>query len=191
MSSPAALAIIKPMQHETYLAWLDLEMTGLDPEKDVILEIATVVTDGELRVIAEGPLIAVHQDEHALALMDSWCRETHGRSGLVERVRNSTITTLEAQARTIEFIAKYCPQKKVPLCGNTIGQDRRFLAKYMPLLNDFFHYRSVDVSTIKELVGRWYPDKKYDHSKSKQHQAMEDIRESIAELNYYRKSVFR
>jgi oligoribonuclease len=179
------------MQSETNLAWLDLEMTGLEPEKDAILEIATIVTDSELRVIAEGPLIAVHQDEHTLTLMDSWCRDTHEKSGLTDRVRNSTITALEAQARTLEFIAKYCPQKKVPLCGNTIGQDRRFLAKYMPLLNNFFHYRSVDVSTIKELVGRWYPEKKYAHPKSKQHQALEDIRESIAELNYYRKSVFR
>lgn len=178
------------MQSETHLAWLDLEMTGLDPDKDAILEIATVVTDGELRVIAEGPLMAVHQGEETLALMDSWCKDTHGKSGLTLRVQNSEIDVLEAQARTLEFLAKYCPPRKVPLCGNTIGQDRRFLAHYMPLLNDFFHYRSVDVSTIKELVCRWYPSKKYNHSKSKQHQALDDIRESIAELDYYRKTVF-
>ena len=179
------------VKDEYNLAWLDLEMTGLDPEKDLILEIATIVTDRELQVIAEGPLMAIHQDEAALSAMDSWCKDTHGKSGLIDRVRTSAINELEAQARTIEFIARYCPQKKVPLCGNTIGQDRRFLSRYMPLLNDFFHYRSVDVSTIKELVSRWYPTQKYNHAKSKQHKALDDIRESIAELDYYRKIVFK
>ncbi len=179
------------MQSETNLAWLDLEMTGLDPEKDIILEIATIVTDSELNLIAEGPVIAIRQSEHALALMDTWCRETHSKSGLIDRVRSSTIEVLEAQARTLEFIAKYCPRRKIPLCGNTIGQDRRFLARYMPILNEFFHYRSVDVSTVKELVARWYPDKKYEHQKNKKHQALEDIRESISELAYYRKTIFK
>ncbi len=179
------------MQDERNLAWLDLEMTGLDPERDTILEIATIVTDSELRVLGEGPVFAVHQSDEVLSKMDPWCVEQHGKSGLTDRVRASRATMAEAQARTVEFIAKFCPEKKVPLCGNTIGQDRRFLVKYMPVLHDYFHYRSIDVSTIKELVARWYPAQKYIFTKSKQHEALEDIRESIAELSHYRKTVFK
>jgi|SRR5579883_668264 len=179
------------MQDEKNLAWLDLEMTGLDPETDTILEIATIVTDSELRVLSEGPVFAVHQPDHVLAKMDPWCVEQHGKSGLTERVRQSTTSMAEAQARTVEFIARYCPEKKVPLCGNTIGQDRRFLVRYMPVLHDYFHYRSLDVSTVKELVSRWYPSQKYVYTKTKQHEALADIRESIAELAYYRKTVFK
>ena len=179
------------MQDERNLLWLDLEMTGLDPDKDTILEIATVATDSELKPLADGPCLAVHHGDAVLSQMDPWCVEQHGKSGLTERVRKSRVTLEEAQARTLEFVARWCPEKKVPLCGNTIGQDRRFLVRYMPRLHDYFHYRSIDVSTVKELVSRWYPGDKYTYSKTKQHQALEDIRESIAELQHYRKNVFK
>ncbi|MBI3551055.1 MAG: oligoribonuclease [Elusimicrobia bacterium] len=179
------------MQDEKNLAWLDLEMTGLEPEKDLIMEIATIVTDSELNVLAEGPVMAIHQPKKILDYMDPWCVEQHGKSGLSERCLKSKVTVAEAQARTVEFISQYCPERKAPLCGNTIGQDRRFLVKYMPVLHEYFHYRSIDVSTVKELVSRWYPDEKYVYSKTKQHEALEDIRESIAELQHYRKTVFK
>ncbi len=179
------------MQDEKNLAWMDLEMTGLDPERDTILEIATVITDSDLSVVAEGPCLAIHHPEEVLRTMDPWCREQHGKSGLTERARNSRATMEEAQARTLEFVARFCPPQKAPLCGNTIGQDRRFLIKYMPRLHDYFHYRSIDVSTLKELVLRWYPGEKYRYSKTKQHEALSDVRESIAELAHYRKTVFR
>ncbi|OGR85162.1 MAG: oligoribonuclease [Elusimicrobia bacterium RIFCSPHIGHO2_02_FULL_57_9] len=178
-------------QDEKNLAWLDLEMTGLEPERDTILEIATIVTDSNLNVFAEGPSLAVHQSNEILTGMDPWCVEQHSKSGLSEKVRKSPITMAEAESRTLEFISQYCPPKKAPLCGNTIGQDRRFLVKYMPRLHDYFHYRSIDVSTVKELVQRWYPGQKYIYSKSKQHEALEDIRESIAELAHYRRTVFK
>lgn len=173
------------------LVWLDLEMTGLDPEKDVVLEIATVVTDSELSILAEGPCLAIKHPDAVLDGMDPWCVEQHGRSGLTQRCRESRVTTLDAQARTLEFLSSWCVPGKSPLCGNTIGQDRRFLVKYMPRLSEFFHYRSIDVSSIKELVQRWYPEAKYSYSKSKQHLSLEDVRESIAELVHYRKTVFR
>ena len=162
------------------LVWLDLEMTGLDPERDLILEIATVVTDSQLAVLAEGPCLAVHQSDDILDGMDPWCVEQHGRSGLTQRCRESAVSVLDAQARTLEFLAAWCAPGKSPLCGNTIGQDRRFLVKYMPRLHDFFHYRSIDVSSIKELVARWYPESKYQYSKSKAHLSLDDVRESIA-----------
>ena len=180
-----------PRVEESNLVWLDLEMTGLEPEKDLILEIATVVTDSELRILAEGPCLAIHQADGILNSMDPWCVEQHGKSGLTQRCRDSKVSELDAQARTLEFLAQWCVPGKSPLCGNTIGQDRRFLVKYMPRLSDFFHYRSIDVSSIKELVQRWYPDAKYEYSKSKQHLSLEDVRESIAELVHYRKAVFR
>jgi len=179
------------MMSEKNLVWLDLEMTGLNPDKDTILEIATVVTDSDLRELAEGPCLAIHQSDEVLARMDPWCVEHHGQSGLSDRVRRSAATMAEAQARTLEFVARFCPPGSALLCGNTIGQDRRFLARHMPLLHAFFHYRSIDVSTLKELVQRWYPDKKYAYSKTKQHAALSDLRESIAELAHYRKTVFK
>jgi oligoribonuclease len=179
------------MQDEKNLAWLDLEMTGLDPEVDTIMEIATIVTDSQLNVLAEGPVMAIHHTDDVLARMDPWCVEQHGKSGLSDRCRKSKITAAEAQARTIEFLSKFCPEKKAPLCGNTIGQDRRFLVRYMNPLHEFFHYRSIDVSTVKELVQRWYPEHKYVYTKTKQHEALADIRESIAELVHYRKTVFK
>lgn len=183
--------MMAPMQDERNLAWLDLEMTGLEPATDLIMEIATIVTDSELKVLAEGPVMAIHQPKDVLDHMDPWCVDQHGRSGLTAKCLASTISVEEAQARTVEFIAKFCPERKAPLCGNTIGQDRRFLVKYMPVLHEYFHYRSIDVSTVKELVARWYPDQKYVYSKVKQHEALEDIRESIAELQHYRKTVFK
>jgi oligoribonuclease len=173
------------------LVWLDCEMTGLEPEKDLILEIATIVTDGELNILAEGPCLAIHQSDEVLEDMDPWCVDQHGKSGLTQRCRESRTGVLDAQAKTLEFLSRWCAPGKSPLCGNTIGQDRRFLAKYMPRLNDFFHYRSVDVSSIKELVLRWYPDAKYTYSKNKQHLSLEDVKESIAELVHYRKTVFK
>ena len=180
-----------PSQDERNLVWLDLEMTGLDPETDKILEIATVVTDSDLTVLAEGPCLVIHHPEAVLAGMDPWCVEQHGKSGLTERSRRSTVTVAQAQAQTLEFVSAYCPEKKAPLCGNTIGQDRRFLVRYMPRLHDFFHYRSIDVSAVKELVARWYPDSKYIYTKTKQHEALSDIHESLAELRHYRKAVFK
>lgn len=180
-----------PKADDKNLVWLDLEMTGLEPEKDLILEIATVVTDSELNILAEGPCLAIHQPDSVLEGMDPWCVEQHGKSGLTQRCRESRTTVLDAQARTLEFLAQWCSAGKSPLCGNTIGQDRRFLVKYMPRLHDFFHYRSIDVSSIKELVQRWYPDAKYVYSKSKAHLSLEDVRESIAELVHYRKTVFK
>lgn len=179
------------MTDEKNLVWLDLEMTGLDPETCTIIEIATIVTDSQLKILAEGPSLAVHQSDEVLSAMDPWCVEQHGKSGLTQRVRESRVTMQEAQARTLEFLSAYCLQGKSPLCGNTIGQDRRFLVKYMPILHDFFHYRSIDVSTVKELVQRWYPESKYVYTKTKQHEALADIRESIAELQHYRRTVFR
>jgi oligoribonuclease len=180
-----------PGPDEKNLVWLDLEMTGLEPDRDVILEIATIVTDGELNILAEGPCLAVHQPSDVLDGMDPWCVDQHGKSGLTQRCRDSRITELDAQARTLEFLSHWCAPGKSPLCGNTIGQDRRFLVKYMPRLHDFFHYRSIDVSSIKELVQRWYPDAKYVYSKNKQHLSLEDVKESIAELVHYRKNVFK
>ena len=180
-----------PKPDEKNLIWLDLEMTGLDPEKDVILEIATVVTDQQLHVLAEGPCIAIRQPLSVLESMDPWCVDQHGKSGLTLRCRESKIDVSEAQARTLEFLAQWCVPGKSPLCGNTIGQDRRFLVKYMPRLSDFFHYRSIDVSSIKELVARWYPEAKYQYSKSKAHLSLADVHESITELVHYRKTVFR
>jgi oligoribonuclease len=180
-----------PTADDKNLVWLDLEMTGLEPAKDLILEIATVITDSQLNILAEGPCVAIHQADEVLDGMDPWCVEQHGKSGLTQRCRESKITEADAQFRTLAFLGQWCAPGKSPLCGNTIGQDRRFLVKYMPRLNDFFHYRSVDVSSIKELVSRWYPDAKYVYSKNKQHLSLEDVKESIAEMVHYRKTVFK
>jgi oligoribonuclease len=173
------------------LVWLDLEMTGLDPERHTIMEIGTVVTDSHLNVVAEGPSIAIHQTPAALERMDSWCVEHHGKSGLTDKCRHSKVSLAQAEERTLEFLKKYLKPDESPLCGNSIGQDRRFLVKYMPKLESFFHYRNVDVSSIKELVHRWYPRTSYAPEKKKSHQVLDDIRESIEELKFYRREIFK
>jgi oligoribonuclease len=174
------------MQNPNNLIWIDLEMTGLDPDTDVIIEMATIVTDSQLNILAEGPVIAVHQSDERLAAMDEWNTRTHGDSGLTQRVRESTISQAEAEAQTIAFLEQWVPAGKSPICGNSIGQDRRFLYRYMPTLEAYFHYRYLDVSTLKILAGMWAPQLKEGFQKRGTHQALDDIRESIAELAYYR-----
>lgn len=172
------------------LIWIDLEMTGLQPEQDEILEIATLVTDSDLRVLCAGPVLAVHHDEAALARMDDWNRRTHGASGLIGRVRESRLDTAAVEAQTLDFLSIHVTAGTSPICGNSVCQDRRFLARHMPRLERFFHYRMIDVSTLKELAHRWYPElPKF--PKSERHEALSDIRESLAELAYYRTRIFR
>ncbi|NJC99971.1 oligoribonuclease [Candidatus Erwinia dacicola] len=168
------------------LIWIDLEMTGLDPEQDRIIEIATLVTDADLNILAEGPVFAVHQSDAQLALMDEWNVNTHTHSGLVERVKASQYDDRAAELATIEFLKQWVPHNSSPICGNSIGQDRRFLFKYMPELEAYFHYRYLDVSTLKELARRWKPEILPSFKKQGIHQALDDIRESVAELAYYR-----
>lgn len=168
------------------LVWIDLEMTGLDPERDCILEIATIVTDNTLKVLAEGPVFAIHQDEAVLGAMDDWNRSHHGASGLVDRVRASVTDEATAERLTIEFLSKWSEPGSSPMCGNSIGQDRRFLVRYMPKLEKFFHYRNVDVSTLKELAKRWKPEAYTSFKKAQKHTALADVHESIDELAHYR-----
>ncbi|MDE0706293.1 MAG: oligoribonuclease [Candidatus Poseidoniales archaeon] len=175
---------------EERLVWMDLEMTGLEPEENTIIEIATIVTEGDLTVVAEGPAFAISQPESELAKMDDWNLTHHTENGLLDRVRNHGIPMAEAEALTIEFLREHCIEGISPLCGNTIGQDRRFLRRYMPELHDFFHYRSVDVTSIKQLVDRWYPDLPR-ATKPAGHRALDDIRGSIVELEHYREHIFR
>ncbi|MBT1450200.1 oligoribonuclease [Glaciecola sp. XM2] len=177
--------------HEQNLVWIDMEMTGLDPETCVVLEIASIVTDKELNVLAQGPVIAVHQSDEILDAMDEWCTRTHGESGLTKRCQESEYSVDDATNATIAFLEQWVPKGKSPLCGNSISQDRRFLVKYMPDLDDYFHYRNVDVSTIKELCARWKPDVASGFKKKGVHLALDDIKESIEELQYYRKHVFK
>jgi oligoribonuclease len=173
-------------QDSQNLIWIDLEMTGLDPDSDLIIEIATVVTDKDLNILAQGPVLAVHQSDAALAAMDDWNQLHHGQSGLIERVKASTIDDAEAERLTIEFLKQWVPENTSPICGNSIGQDRRFLYRYMPKLEAYFHYRNIDVSTLKELAARWAPEIKDGFNKVSSHQALDDIIESIEELRYYR-----
>ncbi len=179
------------MQNPQNLIWIDLEMTGLEPDSDVILEIATIVTDAQLNVLAEGPSLVVHQSDAVLDGMNPWCIEQHGKSGLTQRVRESRIDPAAAVARTLEFLRQWVPERSSPMCGNSIGQDRRFLVRYMPRLEAFFHYRNLDVSTIKELAARWAPAVKDGFTKDSSHLALDDIRDSIAELKYYREHLFK
>lgn len=172
------------------LIWVDMEMTGLDPESCVVLEIATIVTDKELNILAEGPVLAIHQSDAVLANMNEWCIATHGKTGLTERCRQSTLSVADAEAQTLAFLAEWVPAGKSPLCGNSIGQDRRFMVKYMPQLEAYCHYRNIDVSTIKELAKRWQPAALDGFHKKGIHLALDDIRESIAELQFYREKLF-
>ena len=173
------------------LVWIDLEMTGLDPLRDHVIEIATIVTDSGLNVLAEGPVIAIHQPESVLAGLDEWNRNTHGASGLLDRVRASTVTAADAEARTLAFLEQHAEAGSSPMCGNSICQDRRFLAREMPALESFFHYRNLDVSTVKELARRWAPDVLAGVQKSSTHAALDDVRESIEELTHYRRVFLR
>ena len=172
------------------LIWIDLEMTGLNPDEDRIIEIATIVTDKELNVLAEGPVLAVHQPDDIIGGMDEWNTTTHTASGLVERVRQSAHDDRRAEAETLEFLADWVERGMSPMCGNSICQDRRFLWRYMPSLEAWFHYRNLDVSTIKELTRRWAPELLAGVKKDSKHQALDDIRDSIEEMRYYRQKVF-
>lgn len=173
------------------LIWIDLEMTGLSPEDDRIIEIATLVTDHKLNVLAEGPVLAVTQSEELLAGMDEWNTRQHGASGLVERVRNSGVSESDAEQQTLAFLREYVPNGASPMCGNSICQDRRFLYNYMPQLEAYFHYRHIDVSTLKELARRWAPNIADGVEKESAHLAMDDIRDSVAELVYYRNTMLK
>lgn len=176
---------------ERNLIWVDLEMTGLDPETDRIIEVAMVVTDADLNILAEGPVYAIHQSDEVLDGMDAWNKGTHGKSGLIDRVRESTVTEEMAEAALIEFLKPFVPKGKSPMCGNTICQDRRFMAKTMPKLEAYFHYRNLDVSTLKEMARRWKPELVDGFKKMQKHTALADILESIEELRYYREHFIR
>ena len=173
------------------LIWIDLEMTGLDPARDHIIEIATIVTNSDLEILAEGPVIAIHQSDAVLGAMDEWNTRQHGQSGLTERVRQSRFDEQEAERLTLEFLERLVPAGKSPMCGNSICQDRRFLARWMPRLEAYFHYRNLDVSTIKELARRWAPSIYDGLQKESRHLALDDIRDSIEELRYYRRHFLR
>jgi oligoribonuclease len=182
----AAAASPSPRSKDFNLVWIDMEMTGLDPEGDRIIEVAAVVTDPDLNVLAEGPVFAIHQSDETLDKMDNWNKGTHGRSGLIDRVKASTVTEAQAEEQLIAFLKQWVPAGKSPMCGNSICQDRRFMARGMPKLENFFHYRNLDVSTLKELCRRWKPELASGFKKHQKHTALADIIESIEELKYYR-----
>lgn len=173
-------------QDKQNLIWIDLEMTGLDPEKERIIEIATIVTDKDLNILAEGPVLAIHQSDKLLAEMSDWCVNTHTANGLIERVKQSKLNERAAELQTLDFLKKWVPKGASPICGNSIAQDKRFLYRYMPDLADYFHYRHLDVSTLKELASRWKPEMLKQFHKKNTHLALDDIKESIEELKFYR-----
>lgn len=173
------------------LIWIDLEMTGLDPEKERIIEIATIVTDKDLNILAEGPVLAIHQSDALLSQMSEWCVKTHTANGLVERVKQSKLTERAAELQTLDFLKKWVAKGASPICGNSVAQDKRFLYRYMPDLAEFFHYRHLDVSTLKELASRWKPEILTQFSKKNTHLALDDIKESIEELKFYRRHFIR
>jgi len=174
-----------------HFVWLDLEMSGLDPESYSIVEIATIITDDQVNVVAVGPDLAIAQSQEALFAMEAWSKKTHRKSGLLDRIQSEGVSLKEAEAQTLAFVRTYCAEKQSPLCGNSIGHDRRFLLKYMPTLHNHFHYRNIDVSTIKELVQCWYPNAPSPLKKKSSHRAMDDIQESISELLFYRTTYFK
>ena len=178
-------------QDASRLIWIDMEMTGLKPDSDRIIEVALVITDGELNTVAEAPVWVVHQADEVLDAMDSWNKGTHGRSGLIEKVRTSVQDEAAVEAQALAFLQEHVPAKASPMCGNSICQDRRFLARHMPLLEDYFHYRNLDVSTLKELARRWKPDLMKGVPKEGKHEALADVHESIMELKYYRREFIR
>ena len=184
--APEANSVRDPRYSDTNFVWVDMEMTGLNPDSDRVIEIAVVVTDAQLEVIAEGPALALHQPDRILAGMDAWNTATHGRSGLTERVRASALDEEEATDRLLAFLEPLVPRGKSPMCGNSICQDRRFMARWMPRLEAYFHYRNVDVSTLKELARRWQPEVHRSFEKKSRHEALADIYESIDELRHYR-----
>src|SRR5262249_46030781 len=175
---------------DIHLVWMDLEMTGLDPDHDTILEIATLITNNNLELVAEGPVLAVHHPDSVLAAMDEWNREHHGASGLIARGAASSTALAQAEAQTLTFVKEHCPQRTSPLCGNSVYQDRRFLARHMKALEAYLHYRNIDVSSVKEVVRRWYPNGPQPPEKAHSHVALADIRESIEELRFYRAHYF-
>ncbi|WP_439329823.1 oligoribonuclease [Comamonas guangdongensis] len=191
-SATAAPEAVQPPvlpKSDLNMVWLDCEMTGLNPDHDRIIEIAVVVSSADLQTRIEGPVFAIHQSDELLGGMDAWNKGTHGRSGLIDKVKASTVTEAQAEAALIAFLSKYVPKGKTPLCGNSIGQDRRFMERYMPKLNSFFHYRNIDVSTLKELAKRWKPEAYSSFKKKQRHTAMADVHESIDELQHYRQQL--
>lgn len=178
-------------QDDTHLVWIDMEMSGLEPDTDRVLEVALIVTDKNLNLVEEGPVLVVHQSDAVLDAMDNWNKGTHGKSGLIDKVKASTLTEADVETAMIEFMKKHVGERKSPMCGNSICQDRRFLARHMPKLEAYFHYRNLDVSTLKELAARWRPELKDGFKKANSHTALADIQESIAELQYYREHFIR
>lgn len=189
---PDRLGTVEKMaQNDTHLVWVDMEMSGLDPDKDVVLEVALVVTDKDLNLVAEGPVLVLHQSAAVLDAMDSWNKGTHGKSGLIDKVKASPLSETDVETQMIAFMKQYVGERKSPMCGNSICQDRRFMARHLPRLEAYFHYRNLDVSTLKELAARWRPELKDGFKKANSHTALADIQESIEELKYYRDTFIR